>query len=119
MTLGGRGLALYAYDLAQEDRTMKSTILALAAAALVTACTSEEATVQPATQAPAAAPAAAPMVEPAAGSSQSVVVTYTPPSGMAAAQRMANMYCAQHGKGTAQLMSDDPPGHATFACPGM
>jgi len=96
-------------------------IVALAAATgLAAACTSKPNAVAPATAAPAPAPATAPMVEPAAGASKEVIVTYTPPDGMPAAQRMANAYCLQKfGKSTAQLMSDSPPGRATFACPGM
>jgi len=89
-----------------------------AVAGLITACTSEHTTVVEPMAAPA--PAAAPMVEPAAGPSKEVIVTYTPPDGMPAAKRMADAYCTQtFGKGTAQLMSDSPPGRATFACPGM
>ena len=99
---------------------MKQTIaMALVVvASLAAACTSKTATVQPTTAAPAPAPA--PMVEPAAGPGHQVIVTYTPPDGMPAAQRTANSYCAEHfGKGTAQLMMDNPPGRATFSCPGM
>jgi hypothetical protein len=100
---------------------MKSfTIAALAAAGLATACTSETTVTQPETTAPAAAPAPAPMVEPAAGSPRRVTVMYMPPDGLPAAQHAANTYCSQHfGTATAQLMTDNPPGHATFACPGM
>jgi hypothetical protein len=101
---------------------MKSfTIVALAAAAgLATACTSKTTEVQSDTTAPAAAPAPAPMVEPAAGSPRHIIVTYTPPDGLPAARYAANTYCSQHfGTGTAQLVTDSPPGRATFACPGM
>ena len=101
---------------------MKSfTVMALAVAGLAAACTSKT-TVNPPpdTMAPAAAPAPAPMAEPAAGSPRRVTVMYTPPDGLPAAQHAATAYCSQHfGTATAQLMSDDPPGHATFACPGM
>jgi len=98
-----------------------SLIMALAAiTGLATACTSKTTEVQPATGAPAPGPTAAPTVEPAAGPSRQVIVTYTPPDGLPAARRMAGMYCTQHfGVGTAQLVTDNPPGRATFACPGM
>ena len=101
---------------------MKSSlVMALAAVTgLATACTSKTTEVQPATGAPASAPTAAPTVEPAAGPSRQVIVTYSAPDGLPAAQRMAGMYCSQHfGVATAQLVTDSPPGRATFACPGM
>ena len=100
---------------------MKSiTIVALAIAGLATACASNTTVVQPGPTAPAAEPASAPTVEPAAGSPRRVTVMYTPPGGLPAAQHAANTYCSQHfGTATAQLMSDNPPGNATFACPGM
>jgi hypothetical protein len=106
----------------QEDRAMKSFIIVVLAAAtgLATACTSKTTVLEPVTAAPAPAPAPAPMVEPAAGPSRRVIVTYTPPDGFPAAQRAAAMYCGHHfGVGTAQLVTDSPPGRATFACPGM
>ena len=98
---------------------MKSFVIVILAAAtgLTTACTWKTTGFDPAT-APASAPA--PMAEPGAGSPRRVIVTYTPPDGFPAAQRAAAMYCTQHfGKGTAQLVTDSPPGRATFACPGM
>lgn len=101
---------------------MKSFIIVMLAAAtgLATACTSKTTVVEPVTAAPAPAPASAPMAEPAAGPSRRVTVTYTSPDGFPAAQRAAAMYCSQHfSAGTAQLVTDSPPGHATFACPGM
>ncbi len=100
---------------------MKSfTIVTLAAAGLAAACTSKTTVNPPETTAPAAAPASAPMVEPAAGSPRRVTVMYTPPDGLPAAQHAATAYCSQHfGTATAQLMSDNPLGHATFTCPGM
>jgi len=108
--------------LVQEDRAMKSlTIVMLAAATgLTTACMSKTTLVEPVTVAPAPAPAPAPMAEPSAEPNRRVIVTYAPPDGFPAAQRVATMYCTQHfGKATAQLMTDSPPGRATFACPGM
>ena len=97
---------------------MLSIVTLAAVAGLAAACTSKTATVQPATA--ASAPAPAPMVAPAAGPSRQVNVTYTPPAGFPGAQKLANAYCTEHfGKGTAQLMTDSPPGRATFSCPGM
>lgn len=101
---------------------MKSFVIVMLAAAtgLTTACSTKTTVVQPVTAAQASAPSPVLMAEPAAGSPRRVIVTYTLPDGFPTAQRTAAMYCTQHfGAGTAQLVTDSPPGRATFACPGM
>src|SRR5215470_7142842 len=93
-------------------------VMLVAATGFTTACTSKTTGFEPVTAAPASAPA--PMIEPVAGSPRRIIVTYTPPDGLTAAAIAAAMYCSQHfGTATAQLVTDTPPGRATFACPGM
>jgi hypothetical protein len=97
---------------------MKTAIIvAIAAAAVLSACTSKETKV---VQTPAPAPTVVveqPAVVVPAPTPLEVMVTYALPAGFPAARQSAAGYCRSHyGSADASLVADDHAGHATFAC---
>jgi putative hemolysin len=98
---------------------MKTALIAaIAAAAVLAACTSKETKV---VDAPAPAPAPTVVVTPptvaVAPTQGQVIVTYMQGTTTATMAQTAASYCAQHyGSTSARFVGDDYAGHATYAC---
>jgi len=92
--------------------------LALAAAVAIVGCSTRKTTVsQPVAPAPAPTVVVEPPVVTPAPTQGQVTVAYSPSTSIQVVQQTAISYCAQHyGSTTAELVTDDRLGHATFAC---